>query len=212
LPQNAVKDSFCSKKEEGVNEGYILDEFISKKKAPGNRKVLINTIIYFDTNNQPYAFLMYKNYPHDKNSIYISILCIDSLHPKTEFSSVINGDQIVSNFKIACESVGVHNIYLESIPSAEKFWKSKGFKLVEPQPVSSKSSKSSRSKSSSSNKSRKSNRSYSSKSRKSSSYSSSSSSGVKDKLYYFNLIPTESRAKGTKTKIKRNKSKRKGKK
>lgn len=226
-PQNAAIDSFCSKNEEGVNEEYIVNEFIKDSKSINFRKILINTIIYFDSNNKPFAFLMYKNYPHDNNSIYISILCINSIESK-DYYPAINGDLIVSNFKIACESVGIHNIYLESIPSAEKFWRSKGFKLVDPQPTSdsssSSSSSSSYSSSSSSSSSRCSNSSCSrcssrSSSRSSSrcsccskSYSSSSSSSsnkVKDKLFYFNLIPTEINAIGKKKK-KRNKSKRKG--
>ena len=195
MPQNKSKDSFCSKNEEGVSEEYIIDEFIGKKNASGTRKILINTIIYFDTNNAPFAFLMYKNYPGDNNSVYISILCINSLQPKSEYSAIVYGDQIVNNFKVACETVGVHNIYLESIPSAERFWKNQGFKLVDPQPIYSSSSSSSSSSS----------RSSSSKSGKSSRSSSSSSSH--DKLFYFNIIPTEtgSRAKGNKGKRRRTK-------
>ena len=44
-PQNKAKDSFCSKKEDGVSEEYIIDEFISKKDSSGFRNILINTII-----------------------------------------------------------------------------------------------------------------------------------------------------------------------
>jgi len=193
LPQNKAKDSFCSKNEEGVSEEYIIDEFISRKNAAGSRNILINTIIYYDQNNEPFAFLMYKNYPNDKNSVYISILCINSLQPKSEYSSVVYGDQIVNNFKIACENVGVHNIYLESIPSAEKFWRSKGFKLVDPQPIHKKSSSSSSSssKNSSSSSSRDSSKSSKSSSSSSSSSSRDSSSDTPDKLFYFNIIPSE---------------------
>ncbi len=216
-PQNAAIDSFCSKNEEGVNEEYIVNEFIKDSKSINFRKILINTIIYFDSNNKPFAFLMYKNYPHDNNSIYISILCINSIESK-DYYPAINGDLIVSNFKIACESVGIHNIYLESIPSAEKFWRSKGFKLVDPQPTSSSSSSSTSSSSSSrcssSSCSRCSSRSSSRCSCCSKSYSSSSSSNkVKDKLFYFNLIPTEINAIGKKKKkrkMNKIKSKRKG--
>ena len=234
MPQNEAKDSFCSKNEEGVSEEYIIDEFISKKNASGSRNILINTIIYYDQNNAPFAFLMYKNYPNDKNSVYISILCINSLQPKSEYSSVVYGDLIVNNFKVACESVGVHNIYLESIPSAENFWRSKGFKLVDPQPIhkkssssssSSGSSDSSNSSSGSSGSSSSSGSSDSSDSSSSGSDSSSSGSDIPDKLFYFNIIPTGTNATGykrrrkgrratkkTKTKTKnKNKSKSKGK-
>jgi hypothetical protein len=215
MPQNKSKDSFCSKNKEGVSEEYIIDKFISKKDASGTRKILINTIIYFDTNNAPYGFLMYKNYPGDSNSMYISILCINSLQPKSEYSAIVYGDQIVNNFKVACETVGIHNIYLESIPSAEKFWKNQGFKLVDPQPIYSSSSGSSSSSSSSSGKSSRSSKSRSSRSSRSSSKSSSkssssrsSSSSSHDKLFYFNIIPG-SRAKGNKRKGRyKNKTKR----
>lgn len=180
MPQNKAKDSFCSKKEEGVDEEYIIDEFISKPNSTGSRNILINTIIYYDTDNKPFAFLMYKQYPHDANSMYISILCINSLQPKSEFSAMVYGDQIINNFKIACESVGIHNIYLESISSAETFWRREGFKMVDPQPIYSSSS-------SSSNKSK--------------SSSSSSKRGSHDKLFYFNIIPeTGSKGKGKKGK------------
>lgn len=235
MPQNKSRDSFCSKNEEGVSEEYIIDEFISKKKPDGTRKILINTIIYFDTNNAPFAFLMYKNYPGDSNSMYISILCINSLQPKSEYSAIVYGDQIVNNFKVACETVGVHNIYLESIPSAEKFWTNQRFKLVDPQPIYSSSSSSSSSGKSSSSGSRRSSKSSSGKSRrsksssgkssssKSSSGSSSRSSKSHDKLFYFNIIPgsgvkgNEAKGKGkrrrrskrnNKGRNKRNKSKR----
>lgn len=227
MPQNKSRDSFCSKKEKGVSEEYIIEKFISKKDASGARKILINTIIYFDTNNAPYAFLMYKNYPGDSNSIYISILCINSLQPKSEYSAVVYGDQIVNNFKVACETVGIHTIYLESIPSAEKFWKNQNFKLVDPQPIYSSSSSSSSSSGSSSS-SRSSGSSGSSSSSKSKSKSNSSKSrgsksksrGSKshDKLFYFDIIPesgAEAKAKGSRAKgmlrrikPKRNKTKR----
>jgi hypothetical protein len=210
-PQNKAKDSFCSKKEDGVSEEYIIDEFISKRDSSGFRNILINTIIYFDTNNKPFAFLMYKKYPHDPNSIYISILCINSLDPKSEFSTRISGNQIVNNFKVACESVGIHNIYLESIPSAENFWKREGFKMVDPQPVyikSSSSSRSSKSSSSRSSSSRTSSSSSSSGTSSSGSSSSSSSDDVPDKLFYFNIISTGSKGTGKKGKRKRKSKKR----
>ena len=213
MPQNKAKDSFCSKKEEGVDEEYIIDEFISKPNSTGSRNILINTIIYYDTDNKPFAFLMYKQYPHDANSMYISILCINSLQPKSEFSAMVYGDQIINNFKIACESVGIHNIYLESISSAETFWRREGFKMVDPQPIyssSSSSSSSNKTRSSSKNKSNKSRSSKSnskSRSRSSSSKtinsskSSSSKRGSHDKLFYFNIIPeTGSKGKGKKGK------------
>ena len=229
MPQNKAKDSFCSKKEEGVDEEYIIDEFISKPNSTGSRNILINTIIYYDTDNKPFAFLMYKQYPHDANSMYISILCINSLQPKSEFSAMVYGDQIINNFKIACESVGIHNIYLESISSAETFWRREGFKMVDPQPIyssssssSSSSSNKSKSKSSDSSKSRSKSRSKSSKSRsksrsssssKSRSRSSSSSSkrGSHDKLFYFNIIPetgSKGKGKGKKGKTKKHRTKR----
>ena len=230
MPQNKSRDSFCSKKEKGVSEEYIIEKFISKKDASGARKILINTIIYFDTNNAPYAFLMYKNYPGDSNSIYISILCINSLQPKSEYSAVVYGDQIVNNFKVACETVGIHTIYLESIPSAEKFWKNQKFKLVDPQPIysssssssssgssSSSSSSSSRSSSGSSSRSGKSSSGSKSKSKSSSSSSKSRGSKSHDKLFYFDIIPesgAEAKAKGKakgmlrRIKPKRNKTKR----
>jgi hypothetical protein len=226
-PQNKAKDSFCSKKEDGVSEEYIIDEFIGKRDSSGFRNILINTIIYFDTNNKPFAFLMYKKYPHDANSIYISILCINSLDPKSEFSTRISGNQIVNNFKVACESVGIHDIYLESIPSAENFWKREGFKMVDPQPVyiksrrkssSSSSKSSSKSSSSSSRKGSKSSSSSSGTSSSGTSSSGTSSSGtsssgtsssrtsssddVPDKLFYFNIISTGSKGTGKKGKRK----------
>jgi hypothetical protein len=213
MPQNKAKDSFCSKKEEGVDEEYIIDEFISKPNSTGSRNILINTIIYYDTDNKPFAFLMYKQYPHDANSMYISILCINSLQPKSEFSAMVYGDQIINNFKIACESVGIHNIYLESISSAETFWRREGFKMVDPQPIYSSSSSSSSSNKTRSSSKNKSNKSRSSKSRSksrsrssssktiNSSKSSSSKRGSHDKLFYFNIIPeTGSKGKGKKGK------------
>jgi hypothetical protein len=215
MPQNKAKDSFCSKKEEGVSEEYIIDEFISKKKSNGSRNILINTVIYYDTDNKPFAFLMYKQYPSDANSMYISILCINSLQPKSEFSAMVYGDQIINNFKVACESVGIHNIYLESIPSAETFWRQEGFKMVDPQPIYSDSSKtrsksrSSKSDSSRSNKRDSKSKTRSNKTRSSSSKTrssksktrSSSSSDSNDKLFYFNIIPeTGSKGKGKKGK------------
>jgi hypothetical protein len=215
MPQNKAKDSFCSKKEEGVDEEYIIDEFISKPNSTGSRNILINTIIYYDTDNKPFAFLMYKQYPHDANSMYISILCINSLQPKSEFSAMVYGDQIINNFKIACESVGIHNIYLESISSAETFWRREGFKMVDPQPIYSSSSSSSSSNKTRSSSKNKSNKSRSSKSRSksrsrssssktiNSSKSSSSKRGSHDKLFYFNIIPeTGSKGKGKKGKKK----------
>jgi len=219
MPQNKAKDSFCSKKGEGVSEEYIIDEFISKPNSTGSRNILINTVIYYDTDNKPFAFLMYKQYPSDANSMYISILCINSLQPKSKFSDMVYGDQIVNNFKVACESVGIHNIYLESISSAETFWRREGFKMVDPQPIYSKSSSSSSNSSSSRSRSSSNNKSDSSKTRSSNKRSKRSDSKTRssnksngsnkrsdsrssnkrsdssnkrdghDKLFYFNIIP-----------------------
>lgn len=135
LTSQKNKNSFCSKNENGVNPNYIIQEFISDPdKITGIYNILINTVIYLDHNNEPFAFLMYNNYLPVANSVYISILCINSLTPKEHYPQIY-GDLIVNNFKVACETVGVDNIYLESIPSAEEFWSNKGFNLVDPQPV-----------------------------------------------------------------------------
>jgi hypothetical protein len=111
--KNKGKNSFCSNGN-GVYHEYIIQKFISDPDTT-IRKILINTVIYFDHLKKPYAFLMYENYPNDSNSIYISILCINSLVDKRHYPQIY-GDLIVNNFKVACEKANIHNIYLESIP------------------------------------------------------------------------------------------------
>ena len=93
------KDSgFCSPKGEGVDADYIYQEFIKQKKSV-NWTILINTILYCDAEGNPFAFLMYENYPDVPNAVYISILCVNALVSKDHYP-LIYGDQIVNNFKL----------------------------------------------------------------------------------------------------------------
>jgi hypothetical protein len=129
LQQNG--SSFCSPNGNGVGANYIYQEFIQHNK--GLRwTILINTILYCDADGNPYAFLMYKNHPGDQNAVYISILCVNALVPREHYPEIY-GNLIVNNFKVACETVNVHKIYLESLPTAEPFWINERFSLVNPQ-------------------------------------------------------------------------------
>jgi len=132
LTEQKNGSSFCSKNGNGVSANYIYQEFIEHKKGL-NWKILINTILYCDAQGNPFAFLMYKNYPDDTNAVYISILCVNALVSKEHYP-LIYGDQIINNFKVACQSLKIQSIFLESIQEAEGFWKSKGFIRVDPQP------------------------------------------------------------------------------
>jgi hypothetical protein len=130
ITQEDKENGFCSPKGEGVGADYIYQEFIKQKESV-NWTILINTILYCDAEGNPFAFLMYRNYPDVPNAVYISILCVNALVPKDHYPKIY-GDLIVNNFKVACESVGGLKIYLESLDTAEPFWISKKFSLVVP--------------------------------------------------------------------------------